>query len=257
MESHISDLQRVLGSLQAAGFTLRGSKCFFGRDTITHLGFQYSRDGVTPTEERPHAVADWPAPPTKKEVRSFLGLANVCRRFVPKFADIARPLTDLTRNDATFQWQDEQQQAFESLKEALMTPPALDYPRRTDTFILTTDASDTGIGAVLTTAQGTVVEYASRTLTAAERKYATIEKECLAIVWAVGKLRHYLIGARFKLETDHKPLEWLQSARASHARSQWLERWSLELRSMSLMWYTDPERPINELMPFQRNLLLW
>ena len=231
MESHISDLQRVLGSLQAAGFTLRGSKCFFGRDTITHLGFQYSRDGVTPTEERSHAVADWPIPTTKKEVRSFLGLANVCRRFVPKFADIARPLTDLTRNDATFQWQDEQQQAFESLKEALMTPPALDYPRRTDTFILTTDASDTGIGAVLTTARGTVVEYASRTLTAAERKYATIEKECLAIVWAVGKLRHYLIGARFKLETDHKPLEWLQSARASHARSQRLERWSLELRA--------------------------
>ena len=126
---------------------------------------------------------------------------------------------------------DEQQQAFESLKEALMTPPAPDYPRRTDTFILTTDASDTGIGTVLTTARGTVVEYASRTLTAAERKYATIEKECLAIVWAVGKLRHYLIRARFKLETDHKPLEWLQSARASHARSHRLERWSLELRA--------------------------
>ena len=231
MESHISDLRRVLSSLLAAGFTLRGSKCFFGRNEITHLGFQYSRDGVTPTEERSRAVADWPIPTTKKEVRSFLGLANFCRRFVPKFADIARPLTDLTAIGATFQWQEEQQRAFDSLKQALMSPPALDYPRQTDTFVLTTDASDTGIGAVLATARGTVVEYASRMLTAAEKKYATIEKECLAIVWAVHKLRHYLIGARFTLETDHKPLEWLQSARISRARSQRLERWSLELRA--------------------------
>ena len=85
--------------------------------------------------------------------------------------------------------------------------------------------------AVLSTSHGTVVEYASRAFTAAEKKYCTSEQECLAIVWATRKLRHYLIGARFTLETDHKPLEWLESARKSHARAQRLEHWALELRA--------------------------
>jgi len=90
---------------------------------------------------------------------------------------------------------------------------------------LSTDAaSDSGLGAVLSTGRGTVIEYASRTLSSAEMKYSTIEKECLAIVWAVRKLRHFLLGTSFILETDHKPLLWLLSAKASHARSQRLER---------------------------------
>ena len=107
----------------------------------------------------------------------------------------------------------------------------LDYPRQSDTFVLTTDSSEHGLGAVLSTSRGTVVEYASRAFTAAEKKYCTSEQECLAIVWATRKLRHYLIGACFTLETDHKPLEWLESARKSHARAQRLEHWSLELRA--------------------------
>lgn len=231
MDSHIRDLGRVLSRIEEAGFTLRGSKCLFGLSQISHLGFEYSSGGVTPIEEKTQAVADWPIPTTVKEVRSFLGLANFYRRFIPHFADLAAPLTELTGSQATFTWDDRHTESFESLKQALVSPPVLDYPQRTDKFVLTTDASDVGIGAVLSTARGTVVEFASHTLSAAERKYATIEKECLAIVWAVRKFRHYLIGAHFTLETDHKPLEWLESARASQARSQRLERWSLELRA--------------------------
>ena len=105
------------------------------------------------------------------------------------------------------------------------------YPKPSDTFTLATDASDVGLGAVLSTANGAVVEYASRILTKAEKSYATIEKECLAIVWATRKFRHYLIGAPFIIQTDHKPLEWLESSKSSKARSQRLERWSLELRA--------------------------
>ena len=104
-------------------------------------------------------------------------------------------------------------------------------PRKSDTFILTTDSSEVGLGAVQSTSRGTVVEYASQTLTAAEKSYCTSEKQCLPIVWATQKLRHYLIGACFTLETDHKPLEWLQSAKKSNAHTQCLERWSLELRA--------------------------
>jgi len=231
LDSHIDHLQRVLGQLQSAGFTLRGSKCCFGMSSATHLGFDYSGDGIKPSAEKARAIVDWPLPTSQKEVRSFLGLANFYRRFIPQFSSIAAPLNDLTSSKAAFKWTDQHQAAFNKLKGALSSPPILDYPRRSDTFVLTTDASELGVGAVLSTSRGTVVEYASRSLTAAEKKYCTSEQECLAIVWATRKLRHYLIGARFTLETDHKPLEWLESARQSQARAQRLERWALELRA--------------------------
>jgi len=118
-------------------------------------------------------------------------------------------------------------------RQSLTSPPILDYPKRQDHFILTTDACDVGLGAVLSTSRQTVIEYASRALTAPEKKYTTSEKECLAIVWATRKFRHYLLGTIFTLETDHKPLEWLESHKQSHARSQRLERWSLELRAFN------------------------
>ena len=150
---------------------------------------------------------------------------------MPKFADIAAPLTALTTNKTNFVWQNVHHQAFEKLKQALVSPPIITYPTPQDKFVLTTDASNVGLGAILSTEQGSVIEYASRVLTPAEKNYATIEKECLAIVWAVRKFRHYLIGAHFKVCTDHKPLEWLESPKTSKTRSQRLERWSLELRA--------------------------
>ena len=150
---------------------------------------------------------------------------------MPKFADIAAPLTALTADKAEFTWENIHHQAFEKLKEALASPPIITYPTPQDKFVLTTDASDIGLGAILSTAQGKVIEYASRVLTPAEKNYATIEKECLAIVWAVRKFRHYLIGAHFTVRTDHKPLEWLESSKTSKSRSQRLEHWSLELRA--------------------------
>ena len=228
MQSHIEDLRRVLGRLQAAGFTLRGSKCTFDHSAVTHLGYTYSASGITPATDKTKAIVNWPTPTSVKEVRSFLGLANFYRRFIPKFADIAAPLTALTGSRTPFKWEQAQQTAFNALQQALVSPRILDYPQLHDRFVLTMDASDVGLGAVLSTERGSVVEFASRTLTAAEQKYTTTEKECLGILWAIRKFRHYLIGAHFTLETDHKPLQWLESSRKSQAHSQRLERgpWS-------------------------------
>ena len=164
-------------------------------------------------------IAEWPTPTNSKDLRSFLGLANFYRNFVPGFANISAPLNDLASNKTLFSWTASHQTAFDTLRQSLMSPPILDYPQRTDHFILTTDASDVGLGAVLSTSRQTVIEFASRALTSAEKNYTTSEKECLAIVWATRKFRHYLVGTTFTVETDHKPLEWLESHKQSHARS--------------------------------------
>ena len=136
-----------------------------------------------------------------------------------------------------------------------MTPPLLDYPRRDDQFVLATDASDIGLGAVLSTNCGTVVEYASRTLNSAEVNYSTTEKECLAIVWAIHKFNHYLIGAHFLLETDHKPSEWLETTKASKSHSQRLERWSLELHAFHFSIKHRPGKDNQHADALSRHLL--
>ena len=180
---------------------------------------------MTPSHERIQAVTNLPVPNSAEKLRSFLGLANFYRRFVHNFAEITTPLTELTSSKQPYTWTTKHQQAFDALRNALTSPPVLDYPKQTDKFVLTTDASGVGIGAILSTKRGTVVEFASTVLSTAESKYSTIEKECLAIIWATRKFRHFLLGAPFILETDHKPLMWLESAKPSQARSQRLESW--------------------------------
>ena len=119
MKSHIQDLRQILGKLQVAGFTLGGSKCSFGIDKITHLGFEYSNAGVAPSAQKTKAISDWPSPSSTKEVRSFLGLANFYRRFVPHFANIASPLITLTSKATPFTWESKHEEAFMNLKNAL------------------------------------------------------------------------------------------------------------------------------------------
>ena len=153
-----------------------------------------------PNSTKTQSVVDWPIPESTKEVTSFLGFVNFYRRFIPRFADIAAPLTCLTGNNATFRWDAEQQTAFKQLQQAMISPPLPDYLKFNDHFVLTTDVSEVGLGAVLSTRRGTTIEFASRVLSPTETKYSTTEKECLAIVWAIRKFRHYLIGAKFTLD---------------------------------------------------------
>ena len=127
MTSHIQDLRLVLGKLQAAGFTLRGSKCSFGIDKITHLGFEYCNAGATPSSQKTKAISDWPTPSSTKEAHSFLGLIALTSKATP------------------FIWESKHQEAFMNLKKAFNSPPILDYPHKNDQFVLTTDASDSGV----------------------------------------------------------------------------------------------------------------
>ena len=168
--------------------------------------------------------------PEDKELQAYLGLCNYYRRFVPGFASIAGPLNRLLVKGAEFKWERPQQQAFEELKQRLASSPILAYPRRTGTFILDTDASDTSIGAVLSQEQEgseRVIAYASVQLEPAHQRYCVTRWELLAVVRFTRMFRHYLLGRRFDLRTDHSSLTWLFHFKAPQGQlARWLEELS-------------------------------
>jgi hypothetical protein len=151
---------------------------------------------------------------------------------VPDFADLAKPLTDLTRETSAKQivWTDDCETAFKKIRDVLTSAPVLKLPELSEQFVVRTDASGSGVGAVLLQAcKGVLhpVMFVSRKLLDRETRYSTIERECLAIVWAINKLARYLWGQEFVLQTDHRPLTFLNSGRFKNNR---LIRWALSLQ---------------------------
>ena len=199
------------------------------RKEVSYLGHVIGPTGVRPDEKRVKAVRDFPEPKTTRELKGFLGLAGYYRRFVPNFSKVAKPLTELLKKNVPYDWNEKAEAAFVTLKTLLTTEPLLQYPDFTRPFVLTTDASNDAIGAVLS--QGPIgkdlpIAYASRTLINAEKNYPTIEKELLAIVWSCKYFRQYLYGRKFTIVTDHRPLTWIFSVKDPSSR---LLRWRLKL----------------------------
>ena len=188
---------------------------------------------VKPELNKLEAVKNFPIPKTKKEVRSFLGLTGYYRHFVKDYASMAVPLTNLIRKECpeVVVWTEDCNKAFNTLKNVLTSTPALTSPDFERTFILQTDASNYGVGAVLsqTDAEGLdhPVVYFSHKLLDRERKYSTNEKECLAIKLAVKAFQMYLLGRPFIIQTDHQTLQWLSNVKDENSR---LARWSLALQ---------------------------
>ncbi|UYV69302.1 K02A2.6-like [Cordylochernes scorpioides] len=171
---------------------------------------------------------------TTTEVRSFMGLCSYYRRFVKDFANKAKPLHDLLRNNVKFFWSNEQEQSFQILKSALTTDPVLGHFKEDAEILVHTDASGYGVGAVLTQLverKEKPIAYASRTLNAAERNYSTTERECLAVVWAIYKFRPYLFGKHFTVVSDHHSLCWLANVMDPSGR---LARWTLRLQEFDI-----------------------
>lgn len=229
---HISCLRQFLIRVRDANLALKPSKCFIGYTDLVFLGHRLGRDGVTPTDDMISKVKQAPSPTTKKQLRSFLGLVGYYRSFVPNFAAIAVPLTDLTKKGSPNQliWLDIHEQSFRTLKHYVCNPPVLRLPDVTKPFILQTDASCDGIGAILLQEGDQVkhpVAFASKKLLPREQNYSTIEREALAIIWGVQKFQNYLMGTQFYLETDHHPLQYLNKAKFQNSR---IMRWSLILQ---------------------------
>ena len=231
-KDHMKHLKEVFRRLRKAALTVKFDKCQFGMDQCIYLGHMVGNGTVRPENSKLEALKEFPIPRTKTAVRGFLGLAGYYRRFIPNFAETAAPLTDLTRKTATkeVQWNSECGRAFEKLKSLLCGEPVLKCPDFEKPFVLQTDASDRGVGAVLSQlyeGEDHPVAYFSRKLLPREEKYSVVEKECLAIKLAVQIFRVYLLGRSFTIQTDHRSLEWLDRLKDANNR---LMRWSLALQ---------------------------
>lgn len=226
-EEHLTRLRRVFERFRRAGLKVKPAKCQLCCTSVNYLGYVVSRDGISPNPSLVQVIADWPIPSTVTEVRSFLGKTSYYRRFIPNFASIAAPLHKLSEKDSRFKWTSDCAKAFNTLKTKLMSPPVLTFPDFKCTFILDTDASDTGIGGVLSQVQDgveKVIAYGSRSMTKAERRYGTTKREMLALVHFCKVFKPYLWGREFVARTDHKSLEWLRNFRDPPSQiARWME----------------------------------
>ncbi len=232
-ETHLSDIGKVFRQLKLAGLSVNLEKCKFAQKEVLFLGHVIGSGQTRPNPEKLKSVREYPCPRTKTDVRSFLGLAGYYRKYIPQFAELSRHLTALTKKDAPVSviMNADALNSFETLKAALVSAPVLRSPMVDEQFSIQTDASGYAIAAVLSQQfeDGEhPIAYASRQLSAPERNYSTVERELLAILFAVRQFHVYIYGRESILQTDHQPLIYLGRMKNSNAR---LMRWSGELES--------------------------
>ena len=240
-EEHAENLLAVLKALESAGLKIKPRKCNLLRTDVSFLGHCISEKGVTPSAKKVNQVSEWPIPKTIKHVQGFVGFAKYYRRFIRNFARVATPLTKLSRKGQVFQWGKEQLDAFMKLRSELATTPGLPYPNWNRPFILDTDASNSGLGAVLSQLDDDGVErpiaFASRSLSDPERNYSTTRQELLAVVWATEHFRVYLLHAQFQIRCDHQALKWLRTFKNPRGP---VARWIEHLSEYDYAWIHRP-----------------
>jgi hypothetical protein len=230
-EQHLDHINQVFQALRRAELKIKLKKCYFCLPNISFLGHIVGRNGIQPDPAKIEKIKNFPQPTDLTSLRAALGLFSYYRKFIKDFSRIAKPITELLKKDIPFHWEEKQQTAFERLKQHLTQAPILQYPDFTKGFILYTDASTKGLGAVLSQQQANgkegVIAYASRSLNKAEENYSITDLECLAIVWAVKYFQHYLCLQPFKIVTDHSALKWLQTCKIPTGRRA---RWIMDLQ---------------------------
>ncbi|CAB4038014.1 Retrovirus-related Pol poly from transposon [Paramuricea clavata] len=229
-DQHLENLDDVLQAIDRAGLRLKLSKCSFAKPRVDFFGFTVSAAGLAPNVTKVEAIRAFPTPQNLTELRRFLGMASYYRRFISGFSDIAGPLHRLTQKGVRFDWDKNRQQAFEQLKEQLISAPFFAFPDLNGDYILYTDASDVGIGAVLTqkdeNEEEKVVSFTSKAFSGAEKNWTTTEKEAFAVVWALQYFHPYVYGRKVTIYTDHKALKWLRDIKQPNGK---LARWILKL----------------------------
>ena len=229
-ESALQSLELVLIRVAEYGLQLKSTKCHLFRSSVPFLGHIVGRAGLECDPSKVSAVANWIPPSTIKGVREFLGFTGYYRRFVPDYSTVAQPLVRLLGKDCKFKWTDACQDAFKALRALLIKAPVLAFPKEDLPYIVDTDASDYGIGGVLSQCiEGTehVIAYYSKSLNPAQQKYCTTRRELLAVVATLDHFKGYVWGPKFTVRTDHAALVWLKNLKNIQGM---LARWLAKLQ---------------------------
>ena len=229
-ESALQSLELVLIRVAEYGLQLKSTKCHLFRSSVPFLGHIVGRAGLECDPNKVSAVANWIPPSTIKGVREFLGFTGYYRRFVPDYSTVAQPLVRLLGKDCKFKWTDACQDAFKALRALLIKVPVLAFPKEDLPYIVDTDASDYGIGGVLSQCiEGTehVIAYYSKSLNPAQQKYCTTRRELLAVVATLDHFNGYVWGPKFTVRTDHAALVWLKNLKNIQGM---LARWLAKLQ---------------------------
>ncbi|GBL81688.1 Retrovirus-related Pol polyprotein from transposon 17.6 [Araneus ventricosus] len=243
-DQHLARLELVFQRLITANLKVKPSKCAFLQFEISFLGHTVKEGKVLPDSKNLKSIKDSLPPNSKKKVRSFLGLTGFYRKFIPNYSKIALPLTNLTKDKVPFVWGEEEQKAFELLKNYLITEPCLHLPDFSRPFSIFTDASKYSLGCVLVQEDASTgfhhpIAFASRKLGPSEISYATVEKECLALVFAITHFKNYLYGAHFNVFSDQQCLSRVKTLKDPTSR---IARWFLTLQQYDYTIIYKPGR---------------
>jgi len=235
-EEHLVHLQEVFNRLKQANLKLKPSKCFFCRKETIYLGHVLTSDGKVKMDPKKIAnVAEFMMPASKEMLQSWLGLMSYYRHFIRNYAQRASPLTQIASPSARFIWHDDAQRAMNDLRRAIVSNPVLRRVNYEKPFLLQTDASAIGVGAVLSQSDDAgkdyAVAYASKKLNPVQQRWDTMTREAYAVLWACELFCHHLIGNKFTLWTDHDALQLLKPPKAN----QKILRWATQLAERSLM----------------------
>ena len=250
-ESALHSLELVLNRVAEYGLQLKSTKCNLFRTSVSFLGHIVGRAGLECDPNTLSAVANWISPSTIKGVHEFLGFTGYYRRFVPDYSTVAQPLVRLLGKDCKFEWTDACQDAFKALRALLIRAPVLAFPKEDLPYNVDTDASDYGIGGVLSQCiEGTehVIAYYSKSLNPAQQKYCTTRRKLLAVVATLDHFKGYVWGPKFLVRTDHAALVWLKNLKNIQGM---LARWLAKLQQFNFDIVHRPARSTATLMDYR------
>ena len=266
-EDHDKSLDQVLQRLEEKGLTLNGAKCEFNKRSLEFFGHIFSQEGMSPSREKVQAIRDCQPPTNVKEVRSLLGMANFCARYIKDYSSLVQPLRELTKQEVPWSWSDKEKSALDKLKDALTCETTMTYFDASKPTEIYVDGSPTGLGGILlqrdSKGHPSIIAYGSRSLTDTESRYSQTEREALAVHWAILHFHLYVYGNDFVVVSDHKPLEGIYNKPSSKPTAR-IERWILQLQQYKFtIRYEAGDRnpadymsrhPVNlDLSPYDRN----